>query len=73
VAICATLGVGTEPLLDDNGRPANGKMVHPRPRQRARPRPVRVSGSAAVSRSGSRFRAALYAAEADPLSAAIPW
>ena len=28
VAICATLGIGEEPMRDDQGRPANGKMCH---------------------------------------------
>ena len=28
VAICATVGIGTEPLRDERGRPANGRMVH---------------------------------------------
>jgi DAPG hydrolase PhiG domain len=28
VAICATIGIGAEPLRDAAGRPANGRMVH---------------------------------------------
>ncbi len=28
VAICATIGIGPEPRRDDQGRPADGRMVH---------------------------------------------
>lgn len=100
VAICATLGTGPEPRRDEQGRPADGRMVHlgrdngfglvlrscfwlgtgldapPEALREALPEQL---GLALMVHSHAEFKylarilPALYAAEAEPQTAAIPW
>jgi hypothetical protein len=100
VAICATLGTGPEPLRDEQGRPANGKMIHlgrdnefglvlrssfwlgggvDAPPEVLRETIPEQLGIDLMFHAHTEFKylshilPALYAAEAEPESAAVPW
>jgi hypothetical protein len=100
VAICATTGIGPEPLRDDQGRPANGKMVHlgrdnefglvlrssfwlgagvPAPPEVLEELIPEQMGIDLMFHAHTEFKylshilPALYAAEAEPETAPIPW
>jgi hypothetical protein len=100
VAICATTGIGPEPLRDEQGRPANGKMVHlgrdnefglvlrsnfwlgagaPVPAELLEEMLPEQMGIDLMFHAHTEFKylshilPALYAAEAEPQTAPIPW
>jgi DAPG hydrolase PhiG domain len=100
VAICATLGTGPDPLRDEQGRPADGRMVHlgrendfglvlrstfwlgsgvDAPAEVLRELLPQELGLALMVHSHTEFKylshilPALYAAEAEPDTAAVPW
>jgi hypothetical protein len=100
VAICATLGTGPEPRRDEQGRPADGKMVHlgrdnefglvlrssfwlgggvDAPPEVLREMIPEQLGIDLMFHAHTEFKylshilPALYAAEAEPETAAVPW